>query len=454
MKIKLTLIFVILNSISTLSQCWSKIETGQANCLAIKSDNTLWSWGYNQNGQCGNVTNTNIISPIQIGSASNWKSLTSDYGSSFFIKEDGTLWAFGNNNNGQLGLGNNINVNIPTQVGLESNWLSISSGFEHTMAIKTDGTLWGWGKNDFGQLGGPPYNTSINTPMQIGTENNWQTIESAANRNFALKNDGTLWFWGDNLFPNPAIIIPTQIGSDTNWKVISSSYYHLTALKTDNTLWSMGFNFYGQCGVGTSNDIIVAPIQIGTSNWKSISSAYYHTMGIKSDGTLWIWGRNVLYTYGNGTDTPSFVPLQIGSDIDWEFVAGGETNSYAIKTNGILYSTGDNNVGQIGDGTTTDKLIFTPISCPTLSITNDFINEFDKIKVYPNPSKTIIKIQRSNNINEHFIYEIIDLTGRIVKNGDSKFNEQINIESLETGNYIIQIEIENGKKLTEKLIKN
>lgn len=83
---------------------------------------------------------------------------------------------------------------------------------------------------------------------------------------------------------------------------------------------------------------------------------------------------------------------------------------------------------------------------------NIFINGY--LMVYPNPSNNYITIQHKQNLTENYDYSIIDLIGRIVKSGKSKFNELINIENLTSGNYIIQIETEKGEKFTEKLIKN
>lgn len=90
---------------------------------------------------------------------------------------------------------------------------------------------------------------------------------------------------------------------------------------------------------------------------------------------------------------------------------------------------------------------------PELLSTND-IKFSNNLNIYPNPSNQNIIVQNDDKYLENFNYKIIDLTGRIVKNGNSKFNEQINIENLTSGNYIIQIETENGERFTEKLIKN
>lgn len=86
--------------------------------------------------------------------------------------------------------------------------------------------------------------------------------------------------------------------------------------------------------------------------------------------------------------------------------------------------------------------------------TNDFESFNGKILIYPNPTNNFITIKNKENSSEYFKYKIFDLTGRNIISGNSKFNEQINVESLTIGNYLIQLETENGQKSTKKLIKN
>ena len=86
--------------------------------------------------------------------------------------------------------------------------------------------------------------------------------------------------------------------------------------------------------------------------------------------------------------------------------------------------------------------------------TQDFNNAKSKIIIFPNPTNNFITIQNKQNSTENFEYKIVDLTGRIVKNGNSKYNEQINIECLTSGNYLIQIQTDSNQFITQKLIKN
>jgi hypothetical protein len=90
----------------------------------------------------------------------------------------------------------------------------------------------------------------------------------------------------------------------------------------------------------------------------------------------------------------------------------------------------------------------------TSSLSLNEATNHNYVNVYPNPTQTNIMIQDNKNSTENFNFKILDVSGRIVQNGSSKFTEQINVEGLINGNYIIQIVTENGEKFNEKLIKN
>ena len=114
------------------------------------------------------------------------------------IKNDGTLWAWGYNYYGQLGDGTTDSKNIPTQEATASiTWFSVSAGVRHTVAIKSDGTLWSWGQNYYGQLGDGT-TTDKNIPIQEATASNtWSHVSVGSPHTVAIKNDGTLWVWGE-----------------------------------------------------------------------------------------------------------------------------------------------------------------------------------------------------------------------------------------------------------------
>ena len=69
------------------------------------------------------------------------------------VKTDGTLWAWGYNNLGQLGTGDTADRIFPVRVGTDADWSAVAAGEYHSLALKNNGTLWAWGNNRHGAAG-------------------------------------------------------------------------------------------------------------------------------------------------------------------------------------------------------------------------------------------------------------------------------------------------------------
>ena len=98
---------------------------------AIKTDGTLWTWGYNDYGQLGQGTDgagTNLSSPVKVGTLTTWSQVSFGWSHVAAVKTDGTLWTWGHNSLGQLGHNNTTNLSSPVQVGALTDWSKISCG--------------------------------------------------------------------------------------------------------------------------------------------------------------------------------------------------------------------------------------------------------------------------------------------------------------------------------------
>lgn len=352
------------------------LSVGGVHNLLIKAQGTVLAWGKNESGQLGDNTTTDKNAPLQIGTDSDWADIsagalymvnTSTFSHSVAVKRDGTLWSWGYNAEGQLGDGNTTSLDQPAQVGSETDWDKIYAGGAHNIAMKTDGALWAWGRNTEGQLGDGSTTDSL-IPVQVaGGATNWDMVSVGSHHTVAIKTNGALWAWGDNTNgqlgdgSNTARNVPTQIGAATNWQSVSAGG-HTLAIRDDGTLWAWGSNSNGQLGDGTTTDRNV-PVQVGgDDDWRFIAAGGAHSLAIKTDGSLWAWGNNTDGRLGDGTLSDRYTPVRVGSLSTWTHIYAGGLHTIARQSDNTYWAWGGNDYGQLGDGTMTEKTVPTEIS--------------------------------------------------------------------------------------------
>ena len=232
----------------------AKLANGYRFSMAIKTDGTLWAWGNNEYGnlginQKGGPAPTSdwdrVSSPMQIGTDTTWKEVSTTAEAGIALKTNGTLWTWGYQLYGEGG--RNIatdKLSSPTQVGTDTTWSSITGNgggrYEYTVsAIKTDGTLWVWGSNESGGLGLNQNDVHRSSPTQLpGTT--WSYSQGARNYGMASKTDGSLWAWGStstgrfasNGSLAPALSSPTQIMSDKTFVRVNGTAMDSTSISS------------------------------------------------------------------------------------------------------------------------------------------------------------------------------------------------------------------------------
>ena len=319
-------------------EIWSSMAAGSNHSLAAKSDGTLWSWGSGSAGKLGHNNTTYLSSPVQVGALTTWDKVfsgpTAD--NSFAIKTDGTLWAWGFNYFRALGVGDNTYRSSPTQIGGDTNWAKVSVGGNTNHAIKTDNTLYGWGENGNGVVGNGTSGGQVANPAQV--TGSWLHVATGDSSAIGIKTNGTLWSWGFNSNGVLGLDLPSatrrsspvQIGGDTNWAYVASGQDTAIAVKTDGTIWGWGNNTEGQIGDGTTISRS-SPVQIGAlTNWDEGDSGFDFTLWLKTDGSLWAWGENDQGHLGLGNLTRKSSPVQVGSLTTWTEVAGGREFSLGL----------------------------------------------------------------------------------------------------------------------------
>jgi len=208
---------MVMNDVASVSANWW-------STMVVKTDGSLWAWGSGQLGDgIDRDFNDPLTTPVKI--MDDVHSVL-QAGNTFAIKTDGSLWAWGSNRSGSLGDGTIEERLSPVEI-LDS-VAHVEHYGDYTMALRTDGSLWAWGSNSGGKLGDgtasmrvlsdgtimyhPP---STGPGPEPGTyeliENDrylpieildsvvqFSTFGRFGSSTMALREDGSLWIWGDN----------------------------------------------------------------------------------------------------------------------------------------------------------------------------------------------------------------------------------------------------------------
>lgn len=270
---------------------WSGVEAGGSHILASRRDGSLWGWGANTNGELGLTTNlVRVTNNFSSGSTN-----TNTIGPAVFTGRTRTTTIL---------LASNVHTPRPI---FSKGWgvREFSAGGSHSLVLGSNGTLWSMGANEQGQLGlgevnRPAGGTNTNGSIRRAVTNLFTNIASVPPRveaNVEVVEDQASMFK------------PRRLGRQL-WKSIAAGDRHSLGVRQDGTLWSWGDNGNAQLGNGTlvgTNQ----PHQIGAGNrWAGVFAGKEHSLALQEDGSLWAWGKND-GRLGIPRPSPSYVPERV-----------------------------------------------------------------------------------------------------------------------------------------------
>jgi alpha-tubulin suppressor-like RCC1 family protein len=338
---------------------WVSAASNTNYTIAVKSDGTLWGWGFNHEHQLSADDTEFIEAPIQIGTDSDWISVSvgNELNIAAALKADGTVWVWGSDDMNIIPSPDGEPTQIPVQeLSAASDWVDVKVGFPYITGLKTDGTIWSWGVNYFGGFGTAASGDLTTTPVQESTHaTDWTAIDAYA-ATAAVKKDGTLWFWGGTymeLLPSPdertvstrggpsfyTIEAPMQEPSLANNWVKPFILAGIGGIKSDGTIW--GFGSGQNCDMGNGlceNTLEMVQESTQSTDWVDIAALGLNIYALKSDGSLWGWGYNANNELGTGLgNLRIYEPTVYEKKSFVKFSAGNGGNSCGIEANGELW---------------------------------------------------------------------------------------------------------------------
>ncbi|MCI0859947.1 MAG: RCC1 repeat-containing protein, partial [Chloroflexi bacterium] len=171
-----------------------------AHTCAITAAGGVTCWGSNADGQLGDGTSLDRISPVNVtGLTSSMTSLTAGSSHTCGLTEAGAVKCWGKNFDGQIGDGGTTGRRSPVNVvGLTSGAISVGAGSNHTCAVTATGGVRCWGNNSDGQLGDGT-TTDRRAPVDVvGLAEGVISVAVGTNYSCAVTVTGSIQCWGVN----------------------------------------------------------------------------------------------------------------------------------------------------------------------------------------------------------------------------------------------------------------
>ena len=295
----------------------AQVFPGLGGFLFILPDGSLWRWVHSI-GQGFTITQ-----PRQVGTNHDWVLASMMRLNAVALRSDGSLWAW------------DALEQEPSQVDTNLDWVEACAYWDKLIARKKDGTLWERKAAADG---------TYRLLMQVGTNRDWKAISTSASQGcvLALRNDGTIWTWGDftfltnNVWSQTNNPLPLQLCRESNWVAFDDA--SPSAVRNQAGEW---WNFWPFRALPGADVPVASMGLLVSSNYAThaIGPCFSHSWnwceyGIKPDRTLWVspftWPMNAAEAQFTRFDQRS----------DWISITGGSQTLIGMTSDGTLWTWG------------------------------------------------------------------------------------------------------------------
>ncbi|CAH0475830.1 unnamed protein product [Peronospora belbahrii] len=287
------------------------LACGNQYTVMLFDNGNVFTCGYNDSGQCA-IGTTDCVPMLRFSpglSSYQTVRIFAGNGSEHVaaLSADGSLYTAGFNVNGQLGIGTTTNVAEATRVGeiVGKRVVDVSCSYFHTAIVMDNGDLYGCGGNDYGQLGlGSRKGHLVPQPVEYFFRDPVLAVACGQHYTIASLKDGGVVAFGRNDHgqlglngTSEPVLYPTRLAPPLDRAVVpqlSCGYHHTAIVTEDGAVYTFGRNDYGQLGLGHKLHMARPTIVKSLSRMRinQVTCGCYHTLALSDDGKVFPFGRN------------------------------------------------------------------------------------------------------------------------------------------------------------------
>lgn len=329
------------NLIGLAPLSYGEVATDGSAAVYADLQDRVFAWGNNTDGLLGlgikppSFSESQQKTPLAVKLSKDGAQLSgitrvaTTSGALAALSKTGQVYSWGNGYTGHT----SPQLEYPQAISQLSDIVQIEAGANHFLALKNDGTLFGWGQ-DRRMLNIGNFDMEQTTPIAVKDAANLLTdlvqVSAGSGYNLALRADGTVVAWGENS--------SGQIGDGTqvDWSDVSTfaNGYKATPVLVKNA-----------AGTAPLTDVF------------SIAAGQNHSLAITNNGQVLGWGSNNSSALGAGTNQNQHaLPITIQGLHNIARISAGSNNSAAINHYGEVLMWGSNNDGVLGYGAFPDYI--------------------------------------------------------------------------------------------------
>lgn len=323
------------------------VAAGGRHTLAVTRAGELLSWGYNFDGQLGDGTTANRLTPVRVILPGGAKAAAVAAGSnhSLAVTTTGKVYAWGSNEYGQLGDGTTRDRHRPVAVRLPAGARVVAAGacYNYSVALTSAGQVLAWGHNRSGQLGdGSRRSSDVPVPVRLPAGVTVTAIAAGGYQTLALTSTGTVLAWGDGgngqlgdgQMRSSDVPVRVKIPAGITVTGVGAGSLFSLARTSSGQVLAWGDDAFGQLGDGRArNSDLPVRVKIPAgARVTAVSAGGGFGLALTTTGRVLAWGHNVYGQLGNGTTRGSDVPVlvRLPASLAAEALAVGPTTRHSL----------------------------------------------------------------------------------------------------------------------------
>ncbi len=331
------------------SGCVHKLAVGGTHACALRTDGSLWCWGNDASGQCGDVlTQSDVAQVASLGG--DVVDVAAGLQDTCVILQDGSVRCFGSNTFSQLGPSGGVDLD---------DVIAVSVGGTHVCALAAGGVFC-WGNIGWGALGVGELDSTegwgMPTPQRVTVLDGRDVVELAAgNRQCcARERNGTAWCWGNGHNPNGEnytwLFSPTPVLGLPAATQLASGEWMTCAVTRATAVHCWQANTEGAADEG-AEPTYAARMEVPPgleAGARAVAVGTSHRCAALLDGSVWCWGTETSGEMGTAQPASPAPPTLIeGLDEPVVQIGAGHFFSCALTETGKVWCWGDNGHEQL-----------------------------------------------------------------------------------------------------------